>query len=53
MGVKMKLFIKQVSGLEWQKEIDTFYESQGSEHRARSTDLFFVAVEENQINDIH
>lgn len=49
MGVKIKLFIKRVTGLEWQKEIDTFYESQGSDHRARVTDLFFVAVEDNQI----
>jgi len=47
--VKTELSIKRVSGLEWQKEIDTFYESQGSGHRARSADLFFIAVEDNQI----
>ncbi len=44
-----KVHIQQISGSEASAAIDSFYEQEGKHYRARSSDLFFVAITENKI----
>lgn len=47
--MNIKIQIKLIPGSEAASIVDPFYEQEGKNHRARSSDLFFVAFRENTI----